>query len=181
MGLSSFEADPDRHPLETPTGKIEFYSTSLASQFPNDKVRGPVAHWVEKGDGHDDRLASDRAKKYPYLIVSNHPRWRVHAEFDDVEWLREIETCKVIGPDGYAYEPLWINPVDARSLGVEGGDIAKVFNERGAVLGGVRVTERIRPGVVYMDHGANADVIVPDSAGWTGRRHQPHLPDCHDV
>lgn len=165
VGLSGFEADPDRHPLETPTGKIEFYSTSLASQFPNDKVRGPVAHWVEKGDGHDDRLASDRAKKYPYLIVSNHPRWRVHAEFDDVEWLREIETCKVIGPDGYAYEPLWINPVDARSLGVESGDIAKVFNERGAVLGGVRVTERIRPGVVYMDHGANADVIVPGLGG----------------
>lgn len=38
---------------------------------------------------------------------------RIHANFDDNSWLREIETCKVIGPDGYAYEPVWINPEDA--------------------------------------------------------------------
>ena len=98
-------------------------------------------------------------------MESNHPRWRVHAEFDDVEWFREIETCKVIGPDGYAYEPVWLNPLDAASLGIEKGDVVKVFNERGAVLGGARVTERVRTGVVYMDHGANSDVIVPGIGG----------------
>ena len=165
VGLTPFVEDPEAHPLETPTGKIEFYSVPLAEKFPDDHIRGPVAHWIEKGDGHDDRRGSERAKKYPFLIVSNHPRWRVHAEFDDVEWLREIETCKVIGPDGYAYEPLWVNPVDAEKLGVESGDIVKVFNERGAVLGGVRVTNRIMPEVVYMDHGANSDVIVPGIGG----------------
>ena len=165
VGLSEWAEDPTGHPMETPTGKIEFYSTTLAQKFPDDHIRGPVAHWIEKGDGHDDRLSSERAKKYPFLIVSNHPRWRVHAEFDDVEWLREIETCKVIGPDGYAYEPLWINPSDAKKIGVENGDVVKVYNERGSVLGGVRVTERIRPEVVYMDHGANADVIVPGLGG----------------
>ena len=165
VGLSGFADDPDANPLETPTGKIEFYSVPLATMWPDDEVRGPVAHWIERGDGHDDRLSSDRAKDYPFLIVSNHPRWRVHAELDDVPWLREIETCKVMGPDGYAYEPLWVNPLDAESLGLRNGDIAKVFNERGAVLGGVRVTERIRQGVVYMDHGANSDVIVAGLGG----------------
>ena len=55
---------------------------------------------------------SPKAQEYPYLLVSNHPRWRVHANFDDNPWLREIETCKVVGPDGYAYEPVWVNPVD---------------------------------------------------------------------
>ena len=165
VGLRAWVEDPQHNPMETPTGKIEFYSTTLASNFPDDHIRGPVAHWIEKGDGHDDRLSSERAKKYPFLIVSNHPRWRVHAEFDDVEWLREIETCKVLGPDGYAYEPLWINPVDAEKLGVKNGDVVKVYNERGAVLGGVRVTERICQQAVYMDHGANADVIVPGIGG----------------
>ncbi|MBQ3328863.1 MAG: molybdopterin-dependent oxidoreductase, partial [Eggerthellaceae bacterium] len=165
VGLSEFAEDPDAHPLETPTDKIEFYSVPLATMWPDDKVRGPVAHWIEKGDGHDDRLTSERAKGYPFLIVSNHPRWRVHAEMDDVPWLREIGTCKVMGPDGYAYEPLWVNPADAARLGLRNGDIAKVFNERGAVLGGVRVTERIRQGVVYMDHGANSDVIVAGIGG----------------
>ena len=41
------------------------------------------------------------------------------------------------------------------------GDVVKVFNERGVVLGGAYVTERIMPGVVYMDHGARYDPIVP--------------------
>jgi trimethylamine-N-oxide reductase (cytochrome c) len=36
-----------------------------------------------------------------------------------------------------------------------------VFNERGIVLVGARVWERIRPGVVYVDHGARHDPLVP--------------------
>lgn len=165
VGLRPFYENPAAMPMSTPTGKIEFYATGLAQFFPEDTVRGPVAHWIESGDGHDDRKNSERAQKYPFLIVSNHPRWRVHAEFNDATWLREIETCKVIGPDGYAYEPLWVNPRDAEKLGLKSGDVAKVFNERGGVLGGVRVTERIMEGAVYMDHGANADEIVRGTGG----------------
>jgi anaerobic selenocysteine-containing dehydrogenase len=76
-------------------------------------------------------------------------------------WLREIPTCKVEGADGYKYEPLWINPFDAAKRGIKTGDIVKVRNERGAVLGGAIVTERLMPGVVYMDHGARYDPVVP--------------------
>ncbi|MDN4508467.1 molybdopterin-dependent oxidoreductase [Gordonibacter sp. RACS_AR49] len=165
VGLSGFAENPALFPLETPSGKIEYYSPTLAENFPDDHIRGPVAHWIESGDGHDDRRTSGRAQKYPFLVESNHPRWRVHAEFDDVEWFREIETCKVIGPDGYAYEPVWLNPSDAAKLGIRSGDVVSVFNERGAVLGGARVTERVRDGVVYMDHGANSDVIVSGIGG----------------
>ncbi len=78
---------------------------------------------------------------------------------DDVTWFREIETCKVKGPDGYLYEPVWINPVDAASHGIASGDVVKIFNDRGWVLGGAYVTERIKPGVVYQDHGARLDPI----------------------
>ena len=58
-----------------------------------------------------------------------------------------------------------MHPTDAASVGVVDGDVVKVYNERGSVLGGVRVTERIRPEVVYMDHGANSDVIVSGMGG----------------
>ena len=57
------------------------------------------------------------------------------------------------------YEPLWINPKDAEKRGIKDGDIVKVFNERGIVLSGARVWERIMPGVVYQDHGARHDPI----------------------
>jgi molybdopterin guanine dinucleotide-containing S/N-oxide reductase-like protein len=160
-GLQKFYEDPENNPLKTPSGKIEFYSQNLARHFPDDKERPPVPHWIEKGESHDEALSSERAKKYPLLIMSNHGRWRVHANHDDITWTREIQTCKVKGPDGYNYEPLWINPSDAAARGIENGDVARVYNERGAVLGGAYVTERVMSGVVYMDHGARYDPIVP--------------------
>ena len=160
-GLRKFYDDPENHPLKTPSGKIEFYSQNLAKHFPDDRERPPVPHWIEKGESHDEALSSERARKYPLLIMSNHPRWRVHAQCDDITWTREAPTCKVKGPDGYYYEPLWMNPAVASARGIENGDIVKVFNERGAVLGGAYVTERLMPGVVYMDHGARYNPIVP--------------------
>ena len=160
-GLKEFYDDPENHRLKTPTGKIEFLSQNLAKYFPDDKERPPVPHWIEKGESHDERLSSERAKKYPLLLMSNHGRWRVHANHDDISWTREIPTCKVKGPDSYYYEPLWMNPADAAARGIVKGDIVKIYNERGAVLGGAYITERMSPGVIYMDHGARYDPIVP--------------------
>jgi len=160
-GIIDFYEDPEGNPLKTPSGKIEFCSQNLAKHFPDDDERPPVPHWIPYGESHQESLLHPRAKKYPLLIVSNHPRWRVHAQHDDVTWLREIRTCKVKGPDGYLYEPVWIHPADAAERGIENGDVVKVCNDRGAVLGGAYVTERIMPGVVYQDHGARYDPIVP--------------------
>lgn len=160
-GFRKFYDDPEKNPLPTPSGKLEFYSERLAKNFPDDKERPPVPHWVEKSETHDERLSSVRAKQYPLLLMSNHGRWRVHAQCDDISWTREAPTCKVKGSDGYMYEPLWIHPSAAKSRGIENGDIVKVFNEKGIVLGGAYVTERLMPGVAYIDHGARVDYIIP--------------------
>jgi len=165
VGITPFCEDPEENELFTPTGKLEIYSETLAEMFPDDDVRGPFPKWIHETEEHRERIDSDRAAKYPYLLISNHPHWRVHAQHDDIPWLREIETCKVIGPDGYAYEPIWVNPQDAEILAVKSGDIAKLFNERGGVLGGVRVSERIMPGVLYQDHGARIDPIISGVGG----------------
>jgi trimethylamine-N-oxide reductase (cytochrome c) len=162
-GMINFYNDPEKHPLSTPTGKLEIYSQRLADHFPDDRERPPLPRWIEGGPcwTHDESLSSERAKKYPLLCQSNHGRWRVHAQFDDVDWFHEIETCKVRGPDGYLYEPVWIHPSEAGKRGIKNGDAVRIFNERGVVLCGAYVTERIRPGVVYVDHGARYDPVVP--------------------
>jgi molybdopterin guanine dinucleotide-containing S/N-oxide reductase-like protein len=160
-GLRRFADDPEANPLPTPSGKLEFYSERLARHFPDDKERPPVPHWIEKGETHDENLSSERARKYPLLMMSNHGRWRVHAQCDDITWTREAPTGKIKGPDGYRYEPLWLNPKEAARRGINSGDIVKVYNERGVVLGGAYVTERLMPGVAYMDHGARCDWIIP--------------------
>jgi len=159
-GLRLFYEDPKNNPLETPSGKLEFYSQKLADSFPDDEERSPLPKWIEKGPSHDERLSSEKAKKYPLLLMSNHGRWRTHAQNDDITWTREIPTCKVKGYDGYMYEPVWIHPTDAAKRGIKNGDIVKLYNERGTVLGGAIVWERIMPGVVYQDHGARADMIA---------------------
>jgi anaerobic selenocysteine-containing dehydrogenase len=159
-GLSEFAKDPKNNPLTTPTGLMEYSSSDIEKHFPDDTERPPVPHWIEKSESHDERLSSERTKEYPLLCMSNHPHWRMHAQADDITWNREVPTMKIKGSDGYLYEPVWINTAEAASRGIVQGDIVKIYNQRGIVLGGAYVTERLMPGVAYMDHGARWDPIV---------------------
>jgi len=161
-GARAFYEDPKSNPLSTPSGLMEFESTFLLKNFPDDKERPPVPHWMPEGPTHQDNRLGERAKKYPLLCQSNHGRWKSHAQNDDVSWLREIETCKVKGVDGYMYEPIWLHPTEAAKRSIKNGDIIGMYNERGMVLGGAYVTERIMPGVAYQNHGARMDPIVDD-------------------
>ena len=160
-GLYDFYIDPEKNPLPTPTGKLEFYSESLDKAFPNDEERPAYPQWIEKGITHDERISSKRALAYPLLVLSNHGRWRVHAQADDIPWSKEALTGKVRGFDGYLYEPCWINPADAAARGIKNGDIVRVYNERGSVLCGALVFERVMAGAVSIDHGARTDYIIP--------------------
>lgn len=111
-------------------------------------------------------------------MCSNHPRWGVHAQLDDVSWFHEIVTGKVRGKDGYLYEPVWIHPIDAEKRGIKNGDVVNVFNERGQVLCGAYVTERIMPGVAYVDHGSRYDPLEPGKLDRGGAINTicPHKP-----
>ena len=165
-GMSGFYYDPENWPLDTPTGKLEFWSEALAENFPDDKERTPMARWTiggskEDGWSHDETLWGERCKDYPLLIVANPGRWRVHVQGDDIKWFREIETCKVKGPDGYLYEPIWLNPADAEARGIQAGDIVKLFNDRGTILLGARISERVIPGAVVVNKGSRVDPIAP--------------------
>jgi trimethylamine-N-oxide reductase (cytochrome c) len=158
-GIRPFADDPENNPLSTPTGKLEFTSTGIDKHFPDDQERPPYPKWVEKSELHDENLSSERAVKYPLLCMSNHGRWRFHANLDDITWNREIETMKIRGEDGYQYEPAWLHPKTAAERGIKHRDIIRIFNERGTVLCAAYVTERLTPGVVYVDHGSRFDPI----------------------
>jgi trimethylamine-N-oxide reductase (cytochrome c) len=159
-GMRKFFDDPKGNPLETPTGLLEFSSTAIEKHMPDDTERPPVPKWIERSELHDERLSGDRASKYPLLCMTNHGRWRMHAQCDDIIWNREVPTMKVRAKDGYQYEPAWLHPVEAEKRGIRHGDIVKVFNERGAVLCGAYVTERLSPNTCYVDHGSRVDAII---------------------
>ena len=159
-GFYNFYKDPEKYPLSTPSGLLEFEASGLKEHFPDDIERPPVPKWIPKGPSHEETIETERAKKYPLLVCSNHPRWSVHSQHEDITWLREIETCKVMGPDGYQYHPVWINPQTAHRYGIKDGDIVSIFNNRGTVLAGAYITERVMPDIIYIDHGAKWDPIV---------------------
>ncbi len=165
-GMRGFYDDPENYPLDTPSGKLEFYSEALATNFPDDKERQPIAKWIvggpaEEGWTHDESLWGERCKTYPLLVTANPARFRVHVQGDDIAWYREIETTKVKGPDGYLYEPLWISPEDADARDIKQGDIVKLYNERGIILTGAYISERVMPGSVVVAKGSRVDPIAP--------------------
>lgn len=140
--------------LETPSGKIEFVSSRIKALDADNEERPPLAKWMP----HAELQGSPKSKQYPLLVMSNHPRFRFHVQGDDIDWIKEIG--KVRGPDGYMYEPCWVHPSDAGARGIANGDVVMVHNERGAVLAGAVVTERIIPGALGIEHGAKMDLAL---------------------
>jgi trimethylamine-N-oxide reductase (cytochrome c) len=161
--LEDFYENPEGNPLMTPSGLIEFEAQYLAENFPDDKERAPVPHYVAGGPAsegwtHDESLSGERGKMYPLVCESSPPKFRIHSMSDDVAWMREI--YKIKGPDGYMYEPCWLHPTEADTRGLKNGDIVKVFNERAAILCGLVVTERVAPKSVHIDKGAKIDLMT---------------------
>lgn len=159
-----FYDDPVANPLKTPSGLLEIESTLLKENLPDDKERPPVARYIiggpaSEGWTHDEDLTSERAKTYPLVVVSDTSTWKHHSMFSDVPWTREIE--KVIGWDGYAYSPVWIHPTDAEKRGIKDGDIVRVYNERGGVLGGAVISQRIIPGAIRFEKAGGGHHIIP--------------------
>ncbi len=143
--------------LQTLSGKIEFVSERIKNLDPDNPERPPLAKWIT----HSELADSPKAERYPLSVMSNHPKYRFHVQGDDIEWIRELG--KVRGVDGYPYEPCWIHPEDAARRDISDGDIIMVHNDRGAILFGAVVTERIIKGAVSIDHGAKIDVAMLDN------------------
>jgi len=51
-------------------------------------------------------------------------------------------------------EPLFMNPQDAQKLGIQHGDLVRVFNERGQAIVGAHLSDSFPSGVVRLQEGA---------------------------
>jgi len=142
--FEEFRHDPASHPLRTPSGKIEIYSETVAS-FGYDDCP-PHPSWVPPAEW----LGAPAASRYPLHLVSNQPADKLHSQMDPGP---VAQAKKIAGR-----EPLHIHPRDAAQRGLADGAIARVFNDRGACLAGVRIDEGLLPGTVMMATGAWFDV-----------------------
>ncbi|RMO17016.1 S/N-oxide reductase, molybdopterin guanine dinucleotide-containing [Pseudomonas amygdali pv. morsprunorum] len=152
--LKSFRDDPDAHPLPTPSGRIEIFSERIAGFAYADCPGHPV--WLDKP-----------APTHALHLLSNQPKTRLHSQYDHGSYSRSSKI--------QAREPLTLNPLDAQMRGLVDGDVAKVFNERGAFLAGVIVSDSIRPGVVQIATGAWFDPLVHGEPGSLEKHGNPNV------
>ncbi|HEX2943483.1 MAG TPA: molybdopterin dinucleotide binding domain-containing protein, partial [Rhodopila sp.] len=136
--------DPDAHPFQTPSGKIEIYSTTLAAN-PNPYGLGvipPIPTWF---------APDDDATRFPLSLCTPKSRARTHSIHGNQPGLARVD------PD-----TVWIHPVDAVRRGIADGQKVRVFNDIGATVMPAQVTDRIAPGVVSIKEGA---WFTPDDNG----------------
>ncbi len=153
--LQDFRAHPTQHPLRTPSGKIELYSQRLAQWQYDDCPPHPT--WLPAQE-----WLSDEAQTQGWLhLLSPQPEGRLHSQL-----VHAGPSAERI-PDGR--EELSVHPTDAQRLALSHGQLAKVFNGRGACVARVKLCDTLRPGVVALPTGAwwMPDAQQPD-LDWSG-------------
>ncbi|OUS97052.1 molybdopterin-dependent oxidoreductase [Rhodococcus sp. NCIMB 12038] len=143
--FGDFRADPVTFPLGTPSGRIEIFSEDIDGFGYDDCAGHP--RWYEP----EEWLGGPRARQFPLHLIANQPRTRLHSQLDHGG---TSQKSKIRGR-----EPLRIHPDDAADRGLTGGDVVRVFNDRGACLAGVVVDEGVRRGVVQLSTGAWYDPL----------------------
>jgi anaerobic dimethyl sulfoxide reductase subunit A len=138
IAFREFREDPEKHPLNTPSGKIEIFSEALFErQLPGEVPAVPkyIQEW--------ESPFGSQSKTYPLQVIGTHFMPRVHSTFANVDWNTEAFPQRV-----------FINPVDAKARGLEDGQKVRIYNDRGSVILPCRITPRILPGVVNIPQGA---------------------------
>lgn len=139
VSFKTFREDPKANSLGTESGLIQIYSPKLAS-YGYDDCKGHPSYF-EPIEG-----TAKATKEYPLAFVSPKSRYRMHSQLDNVNTARRGSVEE--------REPVWMNPADAQVRGLKNGDVVLVKCRRGACLCGLQVSDRIKPGVVSIQHGA---------------------------
>jgi len=126
----------DGVPFKTPSGKIEIYSEILAAN-PNPYGLGiipPIPMWF---------APTDDSRRFPLSLCTPKSRARTHSIHGNQPLLARVD------PD-----TVWMHPQDAAARGLTNGQSVRVFNDIGATIVPLEVTDRILPGVVSIKEGA---------------------------
>ncbi|EOE6856279.1 dimethylsulfoxide reductase subunit A [Cronobacter sakazakii] len=152
VAYQAFRENPAANPLDTPSGKIEIYSSALADiaahwQLPEGDVIHPLPVYSPGFEQVSDPLRA----QYPLQLTGFHYKSRTHSTYGNVDVLQAA--CR---------QQVWINPQDAQARGINDGDLVRVWNARGEARIEAKVTPRIMPGVVALGEGA---WYQPDAEG----------------
>lgn len=143
--LSAFRENPENAPLQTPSGRIEITSETIANFDDSDILAHPAwyppSQWL--GNATPNR---------PFHLISGQPADKLHSQLDHgpVSRAAKINGRARVG----------INPLDAMSKGINDGDTVRVFNEQGACLATAKLDPALSRHIVTISTGAWLDAIT---------------------
>lgn len=138
VAFRDFRIAPEKHPLNTPSGKVELFSARLFEMGQPATIPA-VPKYIQEWESP----FGEEAQQYPLQAIGHHYMPRVHSTHDGIDWLEEAFPQR-----------LFINPLDAAPRGIQDGDQVLIYNDRGKVMIPCRITPRIMPGVVNIPQGA---------------------------
>ncbi len=159
ISMKKFVDDPETNKLDTPSGKIEIFSSKILSYTKDWEVKEddtlpgvdtlmPIPAYIPEWYG-----VETTTDKYPLVLTGYHCRGHLHSSWGFIEDLKEINPNEA-----------WINPSDADARKIAAGDKVRVSNEFGTIELLAKVTPRVIPGVVAIPQGAwhDADMNSKD-------------------
>lgn len=136
--FKEFRDNPKINALNTPSGKIEITSNTIKNYNLKDCKGYPT--WIEPYEW------LGRKENFPLHLISNQPEYRLHGQLDNAEYSLKNKIKD--------REPVLINIEDAKERNIENNDIVLIFNKRGRVLAGARLSNQIMRGVLVLSTGA---------------------------
>ena len=141
----------------TPSGRLQFVSPAMA-----EAGLDPVPAYTPPAEA--TQHGTDLARRFPLALIAPASHYLLNSMFANVPELERRQGAPAIV----------LHPADAEARGLREGDVARVYNDRGAFQALVRVSDAVRPGVVAASKGfwpkrvagganANATVAERDS------------------
>lgn len=136
----------------TDSGKMEFFSETAI-----DQGLDPIPGFTWPTETTDRDLAS----RYPLALIAPASHYFLNTNFGNMP-----EMIKRAGP-----QRVTLNPQDAASRGLSEGDLARIFNDRGAFKAEITISDMVQPGVAASTKGywpkvmgekANINATIPE-------------------
>ncbi len=126
--------DSIKRGFPTPSGRLEFYSSTLANWgWKEYAIPTYIKSHVHKQELEQDQMV---------LLSTFRLPTQIHTRSANSKWLDEISHTN----------PVMIHPQDANPRGISSGDLVRVETEIGYYVGKALVTEGIHPGVAACSH-----------------------------
>jgi len=131
----SADGDPFEHGFFTPSGKLEFFSSSLA-----DQGLDPLPAHVSTTEGLTNEAMTAR---YPLHFMTPPSHFFLNASCGSGAYHKKQQGRPTVK----------VTPEDAEIRGIKDGDIVRIYNDRGECFTYAEVTDVVQPRVIVAEAG----------------------------